>query len=465
MRVTVSSVLRINDPTVPVSQWIKKNLVLANPDYIKKQRMGFWTGNTPKAMYLFFIDGDDIVLPYGCLRHILELAPDAEVLPQFVDSKPVDYHCTVPLYDYQQTAMEAMKNGYYGILQSPAGSGKTQIGIALAASLGKKTLWLTHTIDLVNQSMNRAKQYMSQDLIGTIKEGQVNIGKAITFATVQTMCRLDLKQYEDYWDCIIVDECHRVAGSPTRWTQFSKVLNTLKARHKYGLSATVHRSDGLIQATFSLLGGVIHEVPETAVADKIMKVGICPIGTGVQLSKECINSDGTIAHGKLIDYICGHAERNKLILSYLKEEKDRSCLILSDRLEHLQALIDGLPKYMQDKAVFVSGKSEKKARETALEDMRKGKKQFLFATYSLAKEGLDIPRLERLFLVTPQKDYAVITQSIGRIARVFPGKEKPIAYDFVDDMDYLVRFYGRRARHYRKNGCYFVRLDDGAEGK
>ena len=253
MRVTVSSVLRINDPTVPVSQWIKKNLVLANPDYIKKQRMGFWTGNTPKAMYLFFIDGDDIVLPYGCLRHILELAPDAEVIPQFVDSKPVDYHCTVPLYDYQQTAMEAMKNGYYGILQSPAGSGKTQIGIALAASLGKKTLWLTHTIDLVNQSMNRAKQYMSQDLIGTIKEGQVNIGKAITFATVQTMSKLNLNLYKDMFDIVIVDECHRVAMSGNSFTQFQKVLENLAARHKFGLSATIHRADGLIETTFALL--------------------------------------------------------------------------------------------------------------------------------------------------------------------------------------------------------------------
>ena len=32
---------------------------------------------------------------------------------------------------------------------------------------------------------------------------------------------------------------------------------------------------------------------------------------------------------------------------------------------------------------------------------------------SLAKEGLDVPRLERLYLTTPQKDYAVVTQSIG----------------------------------------------------
>lgn len=110
---------------------------------------------------------------------------------------------------------------------------------------------------------------------------------------------------------------------------------------------------------------------------------------------------------------------------------------------------------------MISGKMTTKKgnaeREQALEDMRSGKKKYLFATYSLAKEGLDVPRLERLYLTTPQKDYAVVTQSIGRIARTFDGKSDPIAYDFVDDIAYLVKSYKKRCTTYRKNGCYFVK--------
>lgn len=109
---------------------------------------------------------------------------------------------------------------------------------------------------------------------------------------------------------------------------------------------------------------------------------------------------------------------------------------------------------------MVSGKMTTKKgkaeREQAIEDMRTGKKKYLFATYALAKEGLDIPCLERLFLTTPQKDYAVVTQSIGRIARVCEGKVEPIAYDFVDNIAYLVKSYKKRCTTYRKNGCYFV---------
>ena len=61
------------------------------------------------------------------------------------------------------------------------------------------------------------------------------------------------------------------------------------------------------------------------------------------------------------------------------------------------------------------------------------------------------------YLTTPQKDYAVITQSIGRIARTFEGKGEPIAYDYVDDgIQYLVRSYKKRCTTYRKAGCKFL---------
>lgn len=99
-------------------------------------------------------------------------------------------------------------------------------------------------------------------------------------------------------------------------------------------------------------------------------------------------------------------------------------------------------------------KKGKAEREQAIEDMRIGRKRYLFATYSLCKEGLDIPCLSRLFMTTPQSDYAVVVQSIGRVARVCEGKSQPIVYDFVDDCSYAVKRYKQRLRHYRKAGAY-----------
>ena len=458
MKVTVSNNIVVTEPSDELIKWCKTNLIIDNPDYAKKVRMGFWVGNTPKTLNLYEVHGDELILPYGTLKEIYPMLNNVKT--NFKEPVGINYGNPIPLYSYQDTAVKMAKQGLYGILESRAGSGKTQMGISLVNQYGRRALWLCHTIDLLNQSKDRALQYMDKDLIGTITAGKVNIGKGITFATVQTMCKLDLSQYKDFWDVIIVDECHRVCGSPTQLSMFSKVLNSLSARHKYGLSATVHRADGMIRATKALLGDVVYSVPDEDVADKVMQVGIYPVGTGVKISRECLNTDGTLNYARLINYLCECSTRNILIRDSIVNESDKPCLILSDRLSHLETLLSILPPKLKDKAVMISGKMTtkkgKQEREQAIEDMRIGKKKYLFATYSLAKEGLDIPCLERLFLTTPQKDFAVITQSIGRIARTCEGKSEPICYDFVDDIGYMVKSYKKRCATYKKNNCYFV---------
>ena len=361
------------------------------------------------------------------------------------------------MYDYQEEAVGAMLINHYGILQSPAGSGKTQMGIALACALGVKTLWLTHTKDLLTQSKTRAEQYIDPSMLGTITEGKANIGQTMTFATIQTMCKMDLELYRDEWDCIIVDECHRVSGTPTAVTQFSKVLNALRARHKYGLSATVHRADGLIKATYAMLGEVVWTVPDEAVKSRVMTVDVVPKGTGVGLNPCFLNTDGTINYAKMITYLTEQEGRNQLILADLRENRDHYNLVLSERVDHLKYLYSQLPPALKNQAAVIDGKMTtkalKKEREQAIEDMRTGDKRYLFATYSLAKEGLDIPRLDRLYLVTPQKDYAVIVQSVGRVARTFEGKQQPIVFDYVDSIKSLIKSFKKRCASYRKCGC------------
>lgn len=459
MLTEIGSTIKITDPSQEIMDWCKSNLVLVNPDYQKKVRMHLWVGDTPKQLFLYSMNGNDLILPFGCLRSILPLL-EGDWKKLYRKPVKVDFGGTVPLYEYQEEAVAAMLINHYGILQSPAGSGKTQMGIALAAALGVKTLWLTHTKDLLTQSKARAAQYINPDLLGTITEGKVDIGQSMTFATVQTMCKVDLEQYRDEWDCIIVDECHRVSGTPTAVTQFSKVLNSLRARHKYGLSATVHRADGLIKATYAMIGEVVWTVPDEAVKSRVMTVHVHPKGTGVGMSASFLNSDGTVNYAKLISYLTELEARNKFILDDLMESRDHYNLVLSERVGHLKELYSMLPPALKAQAAVIDGtmtsKAKKAEREQAIEDMRTGRKRYLFATYALAKEGLDIPRLDRLFLTTPQKDYTVIVQSVGRVARTFKDKQQPIVYDYVDNIRSLLKSFKQRCTSYRKCGCKII---------
>lgn len=464
MKVTISNEITIQEPVKEVMDWCKRELVLPNPDYTKKERMGLWVGNTPRTLQLYKTNGNSVILPVGALKHIGPIikSMEYEKALDLANNGAVAYNTSVNLYDYQEEAVNAMEQCGYGILQSPAGSGKTQMGIALAVKLQKKVLWLTHTQDLLKQSYDRASLYVDKSLLGTITAGKVNIGAGMTFATVQTLAKQDLTQYKYMWDVIIVDECHRVAGTPTAMTQFSKVINSLACRHKYGLSATVHRADGMIKCTYMLLGDVKHVVPDEKVKDKVMAVNIKRIDTSESIPVSALDTDGTVNYTKLISKLSEKTNRNMCIASHLVDEPESYHLILSDRLAQLKMIFDILPADLQEKACIIDGtmtsKKGKAEREKAIEDMRAGKKHFLFASYKLAKEGLDIPRLDRLHLATPQKDYAIIVQSVGRIARTFQGKQQPICFDYVDSFKMAENMYKARCRHYRKCGCILDEL-------
>lgn len=69
----------------------------------------------------------------------------------------------------------------------------------------------------------------------------------------------------------------------------------------------------------------------------------------------------------------------------------------------------------------------------------------------LAKEGLDIKSLNRLFLVAPTKNKIVLIQSVGRIERKDENKQTPIVYDFVDKDIYYQKAYKARKTIYKKN--------------
>ena len=456
MELIISNEITIHDPTQEVRQWIYDKLKVPNPEYANKVKLGLWIGNTPKELKLYRTSGDSIIIPYGVEKSLYYAFPELTEVPTkrvFAENKPVDYNADIKLYHYQENAVNSLLRAQGGILQSKAGSGKTRMGIALICALGKKTLWLTHTNELLNQSYNAAAEFIDKKLLGKITAGKIQVADGITFATVQTLSKADLNALRYEWDMIVTDEIHRACGSANKATMFSKVLNNLAARYKYGLSATLHRADGLIKCTYALVGGVAYTVPDSVV--NTMRVEIQKKETGVQISRQCLDTDGTLCYAKLINYLAEHPARNELITLNIQELacKGHSIILLSDRVEHLNIIYNMLAKPFKEHTVILHGKVKKTDRELALEQMRNKEKHILLATYQLAKEGLDVPCLDRLLLATPVKDYAIVVQSVGRIARVCEGKGEPVVYDYVDDIGFLEGMWKKRCTSYRKDGC------------
>lgn len=457
--ILISNEIAIFNPSPEQVRRIEENLFVVNPEYVRRAKMGLWMGNCGQYYLLYRIDGDKIIIPTGAGKILRGTFEPTDIAIDLANNGAIDYKANIPLYDYQKDAVEAITKVSNGILVAPCGSGKTQMGIALIARLGRKALWLTHTKDLLKQSYDRAKQYISEDMLGTITDGKINIANGITFATVQTLSKQDMSMYKYSFDVVVVDECHRASGSMSKVGMFSKVLSGIAARYKYGLSATVHRSDGLIKSTYALIGDIAYTVPEQAVADKTCGVVVKKVDTGIAESEAYLGSDGMLDFLELIRYLVHNDHRNSLIAHKIVADASSSQIILSDRIEHLDILRDKLIEYGMDESQIrmingkMTSKKAKAERENAIQDMREGRAKCLLATYSLAKEGLDIPRLERLHMTLPKKDYAVVIQCIGRISRTAEGKNSAICYDYVDNIAYCRKVFTTRKRFYKKKGC------------
>ena len=207
MEITVNSKLRIKNPTPIIEKWCREHLILNNPDYYKKEAMGKWTGNTPRYIWLYEKMGDELWLPFGCMRSVWKQAQDVLWKAQFAPLRLFNYDSHISLYPYQEKAVEEAVRVKNGVLVMPCGSGKTQCGLEIISRIGGRALWLTHTQDLLNQSKKRAESVLDNAGAGTITGGKINIGSGITFATVQTLAKIDLANYKNIWDVIIVDEC------------------------------------------------------------------------------------------------------------------------------------------------------------------------------------------------------------------------------------------------------------------
>lgn len=441
-----------SDECYPVAKLFCENeLTLDNPAFRQAERMGFWTGNIPRKIRLYTTDSGNLILPFGCYQYFL----DGKFETDFADNPPNEMQGGINLYDYQEVAVNKLIKAKNGVLIAPTGCGKTIMGIELIHRLKKKTLWCCHTYDLLEQAFNTCKNFFEGDF-GTITEGKVNIGRDITFATVQTLAKQDLSLYKYSWDMIVVDELQRTVSTPNSTAMFEKVLNNLAARYKYGLTASLSRADGLQKCAEYLVGRIVYEVPREAIADKIVNARVEAVKLATPESIKYLGTDGMLNYTKLLEYLCNNNARTSEIASILNSNSEHYNLVLSDRITHLKSIMALVER--QDLCCMVDGsmtsKKGKEQRRQALDDMRQGKKRYLFATYSLAKEGLDIPCLDRLYLTTPHKDKSTILQSVGRIRRKCEGKGEPIVYDFVDDnIEYCVKAHKTRRTTYKKIDC------------
>lgn len=359
------------------------------------------------------------------------------------------------LREKQQTVVDKCikyikKNGG-GLLSVPCGFGKTVCAIYMMAKLGLKSLVVVHKTFLLDQWIQRILQFLDidRDRIGIIKQKKCEIeNKDIVIGTIHTIAKKEYDIY-DKFGFVIHDEAHHVCAK-----FFSRALMKTNCKYTLSLTATPYRCDGMIKVMFWFLGGTIYQEKikiNKHVVAKIINYN-CDDKKFKLITKWNVkkyeHSPNTIeTTSNIIDI----KERNNLIIDLIKNtiniEDNRKILVLSDRIAHLEYLCEKTKTIFPDKNIcYYIGKSSRKERENA-EDSG----DIIFASYSMAHEGLDIKHLNCVILASPKKD---VIQSVGRIMRkiLIAGDLKPLIIDISDKIDLIDNWAKKRYSHYKKCG-------------
>lgn len=483
MEIIVNNKIHLSGTTPALISQLKAETSVDNPEYREARRYERSTRGIPSKICLWEQVGDRLVLPRGYMGRLLWVLRDLGVEHQIKDKRVQLSSVLFPrrdgkliLRDYQKDAIRAADSVSQGIIQSPAGSGKTTIGMELIVLKGQPALWLTHTRELAEQAVDRAVSSLGLERkeIGMLGAGREFYGKHLTVGIVAKMAHLDMSQFDSLWGTVIVDEVHHTGGAIT-WVD---IVNQIPARYRFGLTATLKRADGMEAVTEKVIGPLLHVVPrdvvqaegggitptlrkiETGTTSKVWKAYEESMEKWRNLAARCRAEKKReprkplLPYGAILTEMLEDAGRNRLIVETLAREcLGHSSLVLSERVEHCEWLKNEIYEYGPGvRAAVIHGKLNKTKRREVLAAMESGELDILFAV-DIAKEGLDIPRLDRLFLVGGGRNEAEVEQKVGRIQRPFAGKEDAVVFDFVDEKIgvFQNQFWARR-RVYRKLG-------------
>ena len=95
--------------------------------------------------------------------------------------------------------------------------------------------------------------------------------------------------------------------------------------------------------------------------------------------------------------------------------------------------------------VLLTGELSKAERAKAMEKVRAGTR-LTIATTALMGEGIDVPSWNLLFLVYPISGGPLTLQTMGRVTRPAPGKDKAVVVDFVDSGVAMLKAAFRKRR-------------------
>ena len=348
--------------------YLKRLASFTNPKFyeLQKLRMPIFYKTTPRIISCFDEDDRFLILPRGCMEKIKEICEKSNVKLIIKDKREqgteVDYKFNGKLNRKQEKAMNDLISHETGVLCATTGFGKTVIGAKIISELKTNTLVIVNRNNLLDQWKERLSYFLdiNKKEIGQCGASKENLNGKLDVASFQSLFKKDnLEEIVKNYGLVIVDECHHVAAF-----SFEKVLKAIRSKYVYGLTATPTRKDGWHKIIYMQCGDI-----RVRVSNKELKQNKEMEHTVIvkKTNYKYIPSDeqDKILISEILNDMCHNVFRNSMIIEDIKKciEEGRTPIVLTERVEHLKILKEGLDDLNIPIVIYKGNMGKKKTKE------------------------------------------------------------------------------------------------------
>jgi hypothetical protein len=331
-----------------------------NPEFYRNQAMRLSTFDKPRVIACAEDLLHHIALPRGLLKEVLDLFESHRIEIEVTDHRfggvPLEVNFHGDRRSGQIEAAKTLAAYDEGILCAPTAFGKTAIAAQLIARRKVNTLILVHRRQLMDQWRERLALFLGLSIkeVGQIGGGKYAQTGRLDVAVIQSLIRKgEVKDLVSEYGQVIVDECHHVSAF-----SFERVLKKVKAKYVLGLTATPIRKDGHHPIILMQCGPIRFNVSsKKQTAASAFQYEVIPRLTEFTVPPEW----NDIGIQDIYTAIIHDEQRSDLIVADVVGaiEEGRFPLLLTERTDHLQILLEKLVGRVPNIFVMKGGMGKK----------------------------------------------------------------------------------------------------------
>lgn len=419
-----------------------------------------------------FTSPDEMWRRYQAWKGIVEeVATEATLLPFNRDLRLPDGRVKEPRY-YQQVAIDAALDAILNekrdrvLLTLATGTGKTFVALQTVWKLWQsrwregrrpRFLYLADRNILVDQPISREFKPVFGDAIWKI-QGEAKTGREIYFALYQSLADSgdDLGVFRnyppDYFDLVIVDECHR--GSARDESTWRAILEHFSPAVQLGMTATPLREEN--RDTYGYFGDPVYTyflaqgIEDGFLAPyRVRRVVLSPDAMGWspspgqldRFSREIPEGVYETKHfERVVSLLVRTDEAARHLTEYLKRTDRMAKTIVfcvdSEHADQMRQSLNNanldLARQYPNYAVRIVSDEGDVGREHLGDFADPERETPVIATTSqLLSTGVDLPTVRNIVLFKPIGSMVEFKQIIGRGTRLYPDDDK-LTFEIID---------------------------------